>query len=68
MYIKQGFIGYNMTVDDKLMYTPNDDKQNSPFCRLKPSVENFECSLFFPTIKKNLINDVFMVKIERMCL
>ena len=29
---------------DKLMFNPNDDTQNRPFCRLKLVVETFEHS------------------------
>ena len=29
------------TMDDKLMYTPNDDSQNYPFCKLQFVVEMF---------------------------
>ena len=29
---------------DKLIYINNDDKQNSPFCRLKLLVESFDTS------------------------
>ena len=28
-------IGRDKTMADKLMYIPNDDKQNYPFCRLQ---------------------------------
>ena len=31
-------------MDGKLMYIPNDDIQNYPFCRLKLEVETFEKS------------------------
>ena len=54
---------------DKLLYIPNDDRQNYPFCRLKLFVETFEHStwwsnqLYFteipkidkPTNKKSLL-------------
>ena len=32
--IMSGVLG-DKTMDDKLIYIPNDDKQNFPFCRLK---------------------------------
>ena len=34
----------NMAMADKLMYIPNDDKQNCPFCRIQLVVETFEHS------------------------
>ena len=35
------------TMDNKLMYIPNDDKQNYPFCGSKLLIEKYE----IPTIK-----------------
>ena len=60
-----------MTIADKLIYIPNDDTQNYPFCRLKFVVETFEHSIkitnqsnftkvpkvFKPTNKKTLLYD-----------
>ena len=34
---------------DKLMYTPNDDSQNYPFCRLNLVVKTFEHLTYKPT-------------------
>ena len=35
----QGSKGIYKTIADKLMYIPNNDKQNYPFCRLQLVVE-----------------------------
>ena len=37
-------ISKDKTMADKLMYIPNDDTQNYPFCRLKFVVEMFQHS------------------------
>ena len=36
------FVLRDKTMADKLMYIPNDDTNNYPFCRLKLVVETFE--------------------------
>ena len=43
MYEKSG-IQRDKPMADKLVYIPNDDTQNFPFCRLKLVVEMFEHS------------------------
>ena len=42
--VKLPGISRDKTMTDKLMYIPNDDTQNYPFCRLKLVVETFEHS------------------------
>ena len=42
------------TMADKLMYIPNDDTQNKPFCRLKIVVETFEHSTYNAPTNQNL--------------
>ena len=51
-------------MDDKLIYIPNDDKQNIPFCRLKIFVESLDTNKFNllslePIGKSNEILHVF---------
>ena len=48
------------TMEDKLMHVQNDDKQNTPFCRVKVLIEKFKHCKFEPT-NQNLIkvNKVF---------
>ena len=45
---------------DKLMYIPNDDTQNNPFCRLQFVIELNDC-------KFNLINQPFkLIKVPKV--
>ena len=37
---------------DKLMYNPNDDTKNYPFCKLKTVVETFEYSTLWTNQSK----------------
>ena len=47
-------------MEDKLMYIPNNDAQNYPFCRLQLVVETFEHAKNKPTNQNSIIVPKFV--------